>query len=63
MKKDDFKKILNLGDSIDVIKVEEKKESGMIIKLVHIKSNKKKARCTKCDTFSNKIHDYLSLVK
>ena len=59
MKKDDFKKLLNLGDLIDVIKVEEKIENGIIIKLVHIKSNKKKARCTKCDTFSNKVHDYL----
>lgn len=59
MKKEDLKKLLNLGDSIDVFKVEEKNEKGVVIKLVHIKSNKKKVRCTRCDVFSNKVHDYL----
>ena len=63
MKKQDFKKLLNLRDSIDVIKIEEKLENGIIIKLVHVNSNKKKARCTKCDTFSNKVHDCLKLSK
>lgn len=59
MKKEDLKKLLNLGETIDVFKVEEKIEKGLMIKFVHVKSNKKKARCTKCFTFSNKVHDYL----
>jgi transposase len=59
MKKEDLKKLLNLGETIDVFKVEEKIEKGVMIKLVHIKSNKNKTRCTKCNTFSNKVHDYL----
>ena len=59
MKKEDLKKLLNLGETIDVFKVEEKIEKGVMIKLVHIKFNKNKTRCTKCNTFSNKVHDYL----
>ena len=59
MKKDDARKLLKLDESIDVIKVEVKKEKGMDVKYVYVKSNKKKARCNKCNNFSNKIHDYL----
>lgn len=59
MKKEDLRKILNLDPTIDITKVEIKDEKGKINKLVYVKSNKKKARCTKCNNFSNKVHDYL----
>lgn len=60
MKKEEARKLLSLDSSIDVIKVETKKEIGINVKYVHIRSNKKKARCSKCNNFSNKIHDYLN---
>lgn len=59
MKKEEARRLLSLDASIDVIKVEMKKEGGMNVKYVYVKSNRKKARCSKCDNFSNKIHDYL----
>lgn len=59
MKKEETRILLNLDATIDIVKVETKKEKGKNIKYVHVKSNKKKVRCTKCNNFSNKIHDYL----
>lgn len=59
MKKEDVRKILKLDEGIDVFKVEAKKEKGRDVKYIYVKSNKKKARCIKCNNFSNKIHDYL----
>ena len=59
MKKEEIRGLLSLNNTIDVLKVEIMKEKGKIIKYVHVKSNKKKVRCTTCNTFSNKVHDYL----
>ena len=59
MTKDDIRKILNLEDWIDIMKIERKVEESNSVKYIHIKSNKKKARCPKCNKFSKKIHDYL----
>ena len=59
MKKEEVRELLSLDASIDVTKVEVKKEKGADVKYVYVKSNKKKARCNKCNKFSNKIHDYL----
>ena len=56
MTKEDFRKILNLEEFIDIIKVETGDEKT---KCIHIKSSRKKARCPKCNNFSKKIHDYL----
>lgn len=50
---------MGLNDSLNIIKVEVLKESNNEVTYVHIKSNKKKSRCTKCNQFSNKVHDYL----
>ena len=55
MKKEEVKKLLNLDSTIDIIKIESK-DGGID---VHIKSNKKKARCTTCNNFSKNVHDYL----
>ena len=63
MKKEDLRKLLSLESSIDITKVEIKKEGGKDNKFVYVKSNKKKARCPKCGNFSNKIHDYLKPIK
>jgi len=63
MKKDDVRKILNLDGTLDITKVEVNKEKGKNYKYVYVKSNKKKARCSKCNNFSNKIHDYLKPMK
>lgn len=59
MKNEEARKLLSLDESINIIKVEIKKEKGMNVKYVYIKSNKKKVRCSKCNNFSDKIHDYL----
>ena len=59
MKKEEIKTLLSLDATIGIVKVESLKEKGRNVKYVHIKSNKKKVRCTKCNNFSNKIHDYL----
>ena len=59
MKKEEMRALLSLEATIDIVKVEILKEKGRNVKYVHIKSNKKKVRCTKCNNFSNKIHDYL----
>ena len=58
MQKEDLRKILSLEPSIDVTKVEIRKEGGKTYKYVYVKSNKKKARCTTCHNFSHNIHDY-----
>ena len=58
MKKDDLRKLLSLDASIDVTKVEIMKEGNKTIKLVHVKSNKKKVRCKKCNNFSSNVHEY-----
>ena len=63
MKKEDVRKILNLEETIDIIKVEEVLEKNKKVKFIHVKSNKKKARCTSCNQFSKKIHDYLKPCK
>ena len=63
MKKDDLRRILNLDGTLDITKVEVKKEDGKNNKYVYLKSNKKKARCSKCNNFSSKIHDYLKPMK
>ena len=58
MKKEEIRTLLGLDATIDIVKVESLKEKGR-----NIKSNKKKAKCTKCNNFSNKIHDYLKPCK
>lgn len=63
MKKEDLRKLLSLESSIDITKVEIKKEGGKDNKFVYVKSNKKKARCPKCGNISNKAHDYLKPIK
>ena len=63
MKKEEMRALLSLEATIDIVKVEILKEKGRNVKYVHIKSNKKKVRCTKCNNFSNKIHDYLKPCK
>ena len=63
MKKEEIRKLLGLNETIDVIKVEEAVEKTKTVKLVHIKSNRKKARCKNCNNFSKKIHDYLKPCK
>ncbi|MGN1330831.1 MAG: transposase family protein [Clostridia bacterium] len=63
MKKEEIRTLLSLDATIDIVKVESVKEKGRNVKYVHIKSNKKKVRCTNCNNFSNKIHDYLKLCK
>ena len=59
MKKEDVRKLLKLDESIDISKLEVKKEKGLNVKYVYVKSNKRKARCKVCNNFSNKVHDYL----
>lgn len=59
MKKEEVRKLLNLNEMIDLIKIEEKVEDKKKIKYVHVKSKRQKARCTSCNQFSSKIHDYL----
>ena len=63
MKKDDVRKILKLDGTIEIEKVEIKKEKGLDVKYVYIRSNKKKARCKICNNFSSKVHDYLKASK
>ena len=63
MKKEEIRTLLSLEATTDIVKVEILKEKGRNVKYVHIKSNKKKVRCTKCKNFSNKIHDYLKPCK
>ena len=55
MKKEELRKILKLGESIEIMKIENLDNRIMI----SIKSNKKKVRCPHCNEFSNRIHDYL----
>lgn len=55
MKKSDLKKMFKLNSSIDIVDTEI--TDNRII--ISIKSNKKKARCPYCNSFSSKIHDYL----
>ena len=50
---------MSFDETLNVIKVEVIEKDGKEIKCVHVKSNKTKARCTKCSQFSHKIHDYL----
>lgn len=59
MKKEEIRKLLNLDETLNVIKIETKEEKGKKVKLVSVKSNKNKARCSNCNQFSHKIHDYL----
>ncbi|MGN1299360.1 MAG: ISL3 family transposase [Candidatus Scatovivens sp.] len=59
MKKEDAKILLNLDNNINVVKIEKKQEGKVNVNYVHVKSKRKKARCTHCNNFSSKIHDYL----
>ena len=44
MKKEEVRELLSLDASIDVTKVEVKKEKGADVKYVYVKSNKKKSK-------------------
>jgi len=63
MKKEELRKLLSLNDNINILKVETEVNNEGEVKLVYINSNKTKAKCPECGTFSRNIHDTLKSSK
>ena len=55
MNKNEIKKLLKLKSDIAITNIEVMDNKI----LISVKSEKKKVRCTRCNFFSNKVHDYL----
>ena len=43
----------------EVVKIEEKIINNRTVKIIYIKSKKKKYRCPKCNKFTSSVHDTL----
>lgn len=59
MKNNAIKEILSLDKDLEIINVESEVLNKVKIKLVSVKSRKKKARCTECGKYSSSVHDVL----
>jgi len=59
MKNNSIKEILSLDKNLIITSVESEVINKERIKLVSVKSNKKKAKCSRCGTYSKSIHDVL----
>lgn len=46
--------------NFEVVKIEEKNINNRIVKIIYIKSKKKKYRCPKCTKFTSSVHDTLN---
>lgn len=58
-----IKKLVNLEPELDILKVEEVKREGKIIKIIHISNSKTRARCPNCNKFTRSIHSKLKPIE
>ena len=59
----EVEQLLNIGNQYKIIKFEERKEDKKMIKIIHVESKNKKAKCPKCGNYTNSIHDKLSPIE
>ena len=58
-----IKKLVALETELDIIKVEEIKEKGKIVKVIHVLNSRTKVRCIHCNKFTKSVHDKLKPIK
>ena len=58
-----IKNLVALEPELDIVKVEEIKEKGKVVKVIHISSSRTKVRCIHCNKFTRCVHDKLKPIK
>lgn len=59
----ELEKLLRIGSGYKIIKQEERKENKKVIKVIYVESKNKKVRCSKCNEYTNSIHDRLKPIE
>ena len=54
--------LVGLEPELDILKVEEVKKRGKIVKQIYVSNSKKRIRCPYCNKYTRSIHDKLKLV-
>lgn len=58
-----LKKLVALEPELDIVKVEEIKEKGKVVKVIHVLSTRIKVKCIHCNKFTRCVHDKLKPIK
>ena len=58
-----IKKLVALEPELEIIKVEETKEKGKVVKVIYVLSSKTKVRCIHCNKFTRCVYDKLKPIK
>ena len=58
-----IKKLVSLEPELDIVKVNEIKEKGKVVKVIYVSSSRTKVRCIYCNKFTKKVHDKLKPIR
>ena len=60
---DELRKIMGLGNSYKVVKIEEGSDGKVKAKYIHVETKSSKCKCPKCGKYTKSVHDKLKPVK
>jgi transposase len=63
MNTQEIKDLIGIKSNLTIKAIEEVKEKGKAVKVIHVFNSKSKVRCPECNKFTNTIHDNLKPIK
>lgn len=57
------KELVGLEPDLDILRIEEVKKRGKIVKLIHVSNGKTRVRCPNCNKYTRNIHDKLKPIE